>query len=129
MKKIIMWCKRHNLPYTVENNAYNTQCVRICTETSAEYSAILSAAYKLKNVHIDTHFYSGTIRIYPAEMWETICTKSENKQQLTEYFWTLIHQHYTPSEAQAAQKEYAEKCGLMEAYREIYNISSDKMEV
>ena len=49
MNKIIMWCKRHNLTYAVENIGYNMECVRIEVDDVYSYSAITGQLYKVSN--------------------------------------------------------------------------------
>ena len=49
MNKIIMWCKRHNLTYSVENIGYNMECVRIDVDDVYSYSVITGQLYKVSN--------------------------------------------------------------------------------
>ena len=123
MNKIIMWCKKHNIPYTVENIGYNMQCVRIYT-TDSDYSAITNQLYKVSNRNnwkIDTNFYSGVIRVYNYSDFEYIQEQNKNINYLVDLFYLTLREGKTQQEAKQKQYQYAIDNNMLVAFDSIYN--------
>lgn len=123
MNKIIMWCKKHNIPYTVENIGYNMQCVRIYT-TDNDYSAITNQLYKVSNRNnwkIDTNFYSGVIRVYNYSDYEYLQEQNKNINYLVDLFYLTLREGKTQDDAKKIQYQYAIDNNMLVAFDSIYN--------
>lgn len=123
MNKIIMWCKKHNIPYTVENIGYNMQCVRIYT-TDNDYSVITSQLYKVSNRNnwkVDTNFYSGVIRVYNYSDYEYLQEQNKNINYLVDLFYLTLREGKTQQEAKQKQYQYAIDNNMLVAFDSIYN--------
>lgn len=123
MNKIIIWCKKHNIPYTVENIGYNMQCVRIYT-TDNDYSAITNQLYKISNRNswkIDTNFYSGVIRVYNYSDYEYLQTQNNNINTLVDLFYLTLREGKNQQEAKQIQYQYAIDNNMLVAFDSIYN--------
>lgn len=129
MNKAIMFLKKHNIPYTVQPIAYGLERLVIVCDNFNDYSAIHTTIdlwnrrKQSMKYHVDTHFYTCTIWIYPEDVWQTLTDRKGKLQELTDYFWSLIHNNYSPKEAAELQKQYAIDHNLMQTYNEIYHIS------
>ena len=118
-----MWCKKHNIPYTVENIGYNMQCVRIYT-TDNDYSAITNQLYKVSNRNswkIDTNFYSGVIRVYNYSDFEYLQAQNNNINALVDLFYLTLREGKTQEEAKQKQYQYAIDNNMLVAFDSIYN--------
>ena len=118
-----MWCKKHNIPYTVENIGYNMQCVRIYT-TDNDYSAITNQLYKVSNRNswkIDTNFYSGVIRVYNYSDYEYLQTQNNNINTLVDLFYLTLREGKNQQEAKQIQYQYAIDNNMLVAFDSIYN--------
>jgi hypothetical protein len=125
MNKIIMWCKRHNLPYTVENIGYNMQCVRIYTDDDVySYTAIANQLYKVSNRNnwkIDTNYYTGVIRVYNYSDYEYLQAQNNNINTLVDLFYLTLREGKTQEEAKQKQYQYAIDNNMLVAFDSIYN--------
>lgn len=125
MNKIIMWCKRHNVPYTVENIGYNMQCVRIYTDDDIySYTAIANQLYKVSNRNnwkIDTNYYTGVIRVYNYSDYEYLQTQNNNINTLVDLFYFTLREGKTQQEAKQKQYQYAIDNNMLVAFDSIYN--------
>lgn len=125
MNKIIMWCKRHNVPYTVENIGYNMQCVRIYTDDDIySYTAIANQLYKVSNRNnwkIDTNYYTGVIRVYNYSDYEYLQTQNNNINTLVDLFYLTLREGKTQEEAKQKQYQYAIDNNMLVAFDSIYN--------
>lgn len=124
MKKIIMWCKRHNIPYTVENIVHGKQRITIHTDGDYyEYAAICGDLYKVNrrnNWTIDRHFETKTIWIYNDSDYEYIKKLNAEKSVLVDLFYIALKDGKTQEEAKKMQYAYAIKNGMETAYNDIY---------
>jgi hypothetical protein len=125
MNKIIMWCKRHNLPYTVENIGYNMQCVRIYTDDDVySYTAIANQLYKVSNRNnwkIETNYYTGVIRVYNYSDYEYLQAQNNNINTLVDLFYLTLREGKTQQEAKQKQYQYAIDNNMLVAFDSIYN--------
>lgn len=124
MNKIIMWCKRHNVPYTVENIGYNMQCVRIYTDDDYNYSAVINQLYKVSNRNnwkIDGSYYTGVIRVYNYSDYEYIQEQNDNINTLVDLFYLTLREGKTQQEAKQKQYQYAIDNNMLVAFDSIYN--------
>ena len=124
MNKIIMWCKRHNIPYTVENIGYNMECVRIYTDDIYSYSAITNQLYKVSsrnNWKIDTNYYTGVIRVYRYSDYEYLQEQNKNINYLVDLFYLTLREGKTQEEAKQKQYQYAIDNNMLVAFDSIYN--------
>ena len=124
MNKIIMWCKRHNLPYTVENIGYNMECVRIEVDDVYSYSAITGQLYKVSNRNnwkIDSNVYTGTIRVYKYSDYEYLQAQNNNINTLVNLFYLTLREGKTQEEAKQKQYQYAIDNNMLVAFDSIYN--------
>lgn len=125
MNKIIMWCKRHNLPYTVENIGYNMECVRIYTDDDVySYSAVTNQLYKVSNRNnwkIDTNYYTGVIRVYNYSDYEYLQAQNNNINTLVDLFYLTLREGKTQEEAKQKQYQYAIDNNMLVAFDSIYN--------
>ena len=125
MKKIILWCKRHNIPYTVQDIKHGKQRIQITIEGDySEYSTITSQLYKVSHRNrwtIDTHINTKTIWIYNTAGYEYIKAINDNMSTLVNLFFTSLQAGKTQDEAKQIQHEYAVKNGMETAYNDIYN--------
>ena len=125
MNKIIMWCKRHNVPYTVENIGYNMQCVRIYTDDDVySYTAIANQLYKVSNRNnwkIDTNYYTGVIRVYNYSDYEYLQAQNNNINTLIDLFYLTLREGKTQEEAKQKQYQYAIDNNMLVAFDSIYN--------
>ena len=125
MNKIIMWCKRHNLPYTVENIGYNMECVRIYTDDDVySYSAVTNQLYKVSNRNnwkIDTNYYMGVIRVYNYSDYEYLQAQNNNINTLVDLFYLTLREGKTQEEAKQKQYQYAIDNNMLVAFDSIYN--------
>lgn len=125
MNKIIMWCKRHNVPYTVENIGYNMQCVRIYTDDDVySYTAIANQLYKVSNRNnwkIDTNYYTGVIRVYNYADYEYLQAQNNNINTLVDLFYLTLREGKTQEEAKQKQYQYAIDNNMLVAFDSIYN--------
>ena len=125
MNKIIMWCKRHNVPYTVENIGYNMQCVRIYTDDDIySYTAIANQLYKVANRNnwkIDTNYYTGVIRVYNYSDYEYLQAQNNNINTLVDLFYLTLREGKTQEEAKQKQYQYAIDNNMLVAFDSIYN--------
>ena len=123
MEKMILWCKRNNAAYTIENIGYNFQCVRILCQDVYEYSAIIGQLYKIarKNKwYIDGSVYSSVIRIYNESEYSYIQEQNKNIDTLVNIFYIALREK-TPNEAKQVQYEYAMENNMLVAFDSIYN--------
>jgi hypothetical protein len=120
-----MWCKRHNLPYTVENIGYNMQCVRIYTDDDVySYTAIANQLYKVSNRNnwkIDTNYYTGVIRVYNYSDYEYLQEQNNNINTLVDLFYLTLREGKTQQEAKQTQYQYAIDNNMLVAFDSIYN--------
>ena len=125
MNKIIMWCKKHNIPYTVENIGYNMQCVRIYTDDDIySYTAIANQLYKVSNRNnwkIDTNYYTGVIRVYNYSDYEYLQAQNNNINTLVDLFYLTLREGKTQEEAKQKQYQYAIDNNMLVAFDSIYN--------
>lgn len=124
MKKMIMWCKRHNIPYTVENIGYNMECVRIDIDDVYSYSAITGQLYKVSNRNnwkIDSNVYTGTIRVYNYSDYEYLQEQNNNINTLVNLFYLTLREGKTQEEAKQKQYQYAIDNNMLVAFDSIYN--------
>ena len=125
MNKIIMWCKRHNVPYTVENIGYNMQCIRIYTDDDIySYTAIANQLYKVSNRNnwkIDTNYYTGVIRVYNTSDYEYLQTQNNNINTLVDLFYLTLREGKDQQEAKQIQYQYAIDNNMLVAFDSIYN--------
>jgi hypothetical protein len=124
MNKIIMWCKRHNLPYTVENIGYNMECVRVDVDDVYSYSAITGQLYKIANRNnwrIDANVYAGTIRVYNYLDYEYLQEQNKNVNYLVDLFYLTLREGKTQEEAKQKQYQYAIDNNMLVAFDSIYN--------
>lgn len=127
MKKIILWCKAHNLNYIIQDLICNCKRIELNFETHAEYSIYLSQLYKIrykKHWTIDTHINTKTIWIYTTADAETIKEHNNKLDTLTTYFWQLIHEGKTSREAGDLQRQFAIKNGLYDVYKMYFERSA-----
>lgn len=123
MKKIVMWCKKHNIPCTVENIGYNMECARIYT-TDEDYIYIANQLYKVSrrnNWKVDSNFYSGVIRVYNYSDYEYLQQQNKNVDQLIDLFYVALREGKTQNEAKEAQYQYAVNNDMLTAFESIYN--------
>jgi hypothetical protein len=119
-----MWCKRHNLPYTVENIGYNMECVRVDVDDVYSYSAITGQLYKVANRNkwkIDANVYAGTIRVYNYSDYEYMREQNKNVNYLVDLFYLTLREGKTQQEAKQAQHQYAIANNMLVAFDYIYN--------
>ena len=124
MNKIIMWCKRHNLPYTVENIGYNMECARIYTDDVYSYSAVTNQLYKVSNRNkwkIDGNCYTGVIRVYNYSDYEYLQEQNNNINTLVNLFYLTLREGKTQEEAKQKQYQYAIDNNMLVAFDSIYN--------
>lgn len=124
MNKIIMWCKRHNLTYVVENIGYNMECVRIDVDDVYSYSAITGQLYKVSNRNkwkIDSNVYAGTIRVYNYSDYEYMREQNKNINTLVDLFYLTLREGKTQQEAKQTQYQYAINNNMLVAFDSIYN--------
>lgn len=124
MNKIIMWCKRHNLPYTVENIGYNMECVRVDVDDVYSYSAITGQLYKIANRNkwrIDANVYAGTIRVYNYLDYEYLQEQNKNVNYLVDLFYLTLREGKTQEEAKQKQYQFAIDNNMLVAFDSIYN--------
>ena len=125
MNKIIMWCKRHNLPYTVENIGYNMECVRIYTDDDVySYAAIINQLYKVStrnNWKVEGSCYSGVIRVYNYSDYEYLQAQNNNINTLVNLFYLTLREGKTQEEAKQKQYQYAIDNNMLVAFDSIYN--------
>lgn len=119
-----MWCKRHNLPFTVENIGYNMKCVRIYTDDDYSYSAVINQLYRVSNRNkwkIDGSCYTGVIRVYNYSDYEYIQTQNNNINTLVDLFYLTLREGKTQEEAKQKQYQYAIANNMLVAFDSIYN--------
>lgn len=124
MNKIIMWCKRHNLPYTVENIGYNMERIRIDIDDVYSYSAVTNQLYKVSNRNnwkIDSNVYTGTIRIYNYSDYDYLQEQNKNINYLADLFYLTLREGKTQEEAKQKQYQYAIDNNMLVAFDSIYN--------
>lgn len=124
MNKIIMWCKRHNLPYTVENIGYNMERIRINIDDVYSYSAVINQLYKVSNRNnwkIDSNVYTGTIRVYNYSDYEYLQAQNKNINILVDLFYLTLREGKTQEEAKQKQYQYAIDNNMLVAFDSIYN--------
>ena len=124
MNKIIMWCKRHNLPYTVENIGYNMERIRIDIDDVYSYSAVTNQLYKVSNRNnwkIDSNVYTGTIRVYNYSDYEYLQAQNNNINTLVNLFYLTLREGKTQQEAKQKQYPYAIDNNMLVAFDSIYN--------
>lgn len=124
MNKIIMWCKRHNLPYTVENIGYNMERIRIDIDDVYSYSAVTNQLYKVSNRNnwkIDSNVYTGTIRIYNYSDYDYLQEQNKNINYLVDLFYLTLREGKTQEEAKQKQYQYAIDNNMLVAFDSIYN--------
>lgn len=124
MNKIIMWCKRHNLPYTVENIGYNMERIRIDIDDVYSYSAVANQLYKVSNRNnwkIDSNVYTGTIRVYNYSDYEYLQEQNNNINTLVNLFYLTLREGKTQQEAKQTQYQYAIDNNMLVAFDSIYN--------
>ena len=123
MTKIVMWCKRHNIPYTVENIGYNMQCVRIYA-TDDDYIYITNQLYKVStrnNWKVDANYYSSVIRVYNYSDYEYLQAQNNNINTLVDLFYLTLREGKTQQEAKQKQYQYAIDNNMLVAFDSIYN--------
>ena len=124
MNKIIMWCKRHNLPYTVENIGYNMERIRIDIDDVYSYSAVANQLYKVSNRNnwkIDSNVYTGTIRVYNYSDYEYLQEQNNNINTLVNLFYLTLREGKTQQEAKQTQYQYAIDNNMLVVFDSIYN--------
>jgi hypothetical protein len=119
-----MWCKRHNIPYVVQNIAHGKQRIEISVDGDYyEFSAIMNDLYKVNrrnNWTIDRHFQTKTIWIYNTADYEYIKLINAQMQILVDLFYISLRDGKTQQEAKQMQYSYAVKNGMETAYNDIY---------
>ena len=124
MNKIIMWCKRHNIPYVVQNIAHGKQRIEISVDGDYyEFSAIMNDLYKVNrrnNWTIDRHFQTKTIWVYNTADYEYNKLINAQMQILVDLFYISLRDGKTQEEAKQMQYAYAIKNGMETAYNDIY---------
>jgi hypothetical protein len=124
MNKIIMWCKRNNLPYAVENIGYNIQRIRIDIDESYTYTAVMNQLYRVSrrnNWTIDSNVYTECIRIYNTVDYDYLQEQNKHVQSLVELFYLTLREGKTGNEAKQIQYQYAIDNNMLVAFDSIYN--------
>ena len=123
MEKIVFWCKKHNIPYTLENIGYNMQCVRIYADDD-NYIFITNQLYKVStrnNWKVEGNFYTSVIRVYNYSDYEYIQEQNKNINQLVDLFYLTLREGKTQNQAKQVQYEYAIANNMSVAFDSIYN--------
>ena len=123
MNKIVMWCKKHNIPYTLENIGYNMQCVRIYADDD-DYTFITNQLYKVStrnNWKVEGNFYTSVIRVYNYSDYEYLQEQNKNINQLVDLFYLTLREGKTQNQAKQVQYEYAIANNMLVAFDSIYN--------
>ena len=122
MNKAIMFCKKYNIPYTVEtlNSGYNRIAIQ-CTPN--DFSAVYSTVNKAnKNKwYIDIHAATFTIFIHNKAEYEESQKVCNARMILVELFYLELRKHNNQELAKKAQYEYAIKHDCIIAFESIYN--------
>lgn len=123
MKKIIMWCKKFNLNFDVQQlrGGYS----RIAIECSRnEFSAVFSALHKVaarKNWSIDTNTLLSVIYVYNAAEREEMQELDRQQTELVNVFYDEYRKHQDGNKAKQVQYVYALQHGFLKAFNGIYN--------
>ena len=123
MEKIVFWCKKHNIPYTLENIGYNMQCVRIYADDD-NYIFITNQLYKVStrnNWKVEGNFYTSVIRVYNYSDYEYIQEQNKNINYLVDLFYLTLREGKTQQEAKQKQYQYAITNNMLVAFNSIYN--------
>ena len=123
MEKIVFWCKKHNIPYTLENIGYNMQCVRIYADDD-NYIFITNQLYKVStrnNWKVEGNFYTSVIRVYNYSDYEYIQEQNKNINYLVDLFYLTLREGKTQNQAKQVQYEYAIANNMLVAFNSIYN--------
>ena len=123
MNKIVFWCKKHNIPYTLENIGYNMQCVRIYADDD-NYIFITNQLYKVStrnNWKVEGNFYTSVIRVYNYSDYEYLQEQNKNINYLVDLFYLTLREGKTQNEAKQVQYEYAITNNMLVAFDSIYN--------
>lgn len=123
MTKIVMWCKKHNIPFTLENIGYNMQCVRIYADDDS-YIFITNQLHKVStrnNWKVEGNFYTSVIRVYNYSDYEYLQTQNNNINTLVDLFYLTLREGKTQNQAKQVQYEYAIANNMLVAFDSIYN--------
>ena len=115
---IILFCKRHNLDYTVQPLILGYTRIAVNCANYAEFDAIRRAA--AKHYSTDSHIYTLTVYIYDRKERAEIDKFNVDRLTLTDIFFNALHEGKTPDEAKQAQFNYATEHGTIKAYNYIY---------
>lgn len=121
MKNLIMFCKRYNLNYEVQNIICSLQRIAIHCNNYDEFSAVLSLFRNKRQYTVDSHYYTFTIWIYNKCDHDFIKQQNENKMLLVNMFYTALQQGKTQTEAKQIQYNYAVDNNMLFAFDQIYN--------
>ena len=118
-KKAILFCKRHNLPYTVQPLKYGYERIEVQCANYAEMEAVRSAA--ARKFAVDQHTYSMTVYIYDREDDAELKRILSEERKIVNLFWEARHEGKTQEEAHRIQYDYAiTNNNAMKAYNFIY---------
>ena len=124
MNKIIMFCKKHNIPFTVVNTKCNVSFIRIDTDDPYYYTALTQQLYKAaRRYHwkIDSNYYAGTIRVYNQTDYDYITEQNNNMNDLVTVFYNALREGYDQQNAKRLQREYAIAHNMTSAFEYIYS--------
>lgn len=56
-----------------------------------EFDAVFSAAYRLKNAHVECYPYTHSMRVFDLAEWDKMQARESAKAALVEGFWQAYH--------------------------------------
>ena len=114
--------KAINNGYTAKTVQYNSGKYAVIIDgfNTVDFINSIRQIYKRSNVHIDFNVYTMTACIMDNSDYEANKAYNIAKIDLTNVFWSAIHNGKNQQEAKTSQYEYAVKHNIVNVFNAIY---------